>query len=142
MEHRLLPLGIKLPPQVVDVDVHDVRRLGRGWSSPNLVGDLGPREHLAGVPHEELEERELALGERQFSAPALDVVLLRPPAPPMRIIVKDSTGKVLLSASETGDGSLSGDAGTVQAPVKLVLRVPTKLKEVRVPFEMKDFVLP
>jgi len=49
---------------------------------------------------------------------------------------------VVMHASSRLNGTISGNLGAAQLPVKVVLRVPTKMKEMRVPFEMKDFVLP
>src|SRR3712207_4942301 len=68
------PSLLELAPQVVDVDVDDVRG-GLERLAPDLLAQLVAREHLPAVSHEVLEQREL--GARQGDLAALDRDLAR-----------------------------------------------------------------
>src|SRR5215471_2711577 len=58
---------VELPAQPLHVDVHDVRERVVVLV-PDVLGDVGAPDDLAGVPGEVFEERVLAAGQRNFTA--------------------------------------------------------------------------
>src|SRR5437588_3096123 len=69
------PALVDLVAQVGDVDRHPV---GRALEVvvPDTLRDLGLGQHLVGMPHEELEQRELAGGELDHAVAPPDLVCL------------------------------------------------------------------
>jgi hypothetical protein len=119
---------VNLPSKAPDVDLDDVR-LRREVRVPEGIDEAVPREDLAGMSREELEERELARGEVDLAGGTPDAEgcrvelkvadldpgrsLLEPaptecPDPCAELVHAEWLGKVVVGAAiETGDAILN-----------------------------------
>src|SRR6184192_3462595 len=71
-----LAAGLRLAPQVADIDVERVRAVAE-VVAPDSLEDHRSRQHLPWVQHEELEQRELRSRQLDRLAAALDLARAR-----------------------------------------------------------------